>query len=221
MRRLRGAPAAGVQPDSVALGTRTPATSAPSPRAMIRGVTTLSELASAGDAIAGTSSKSEKVRLLARVPRRDRRAPSWRRPRATSAAASFPPATSAPCRSAAPRSRRCFATSAAPTTQTIRAAWRRHSDTGDVTGDLLSGVEGRETAPIAIARARPRVCGDRRRARCAKSATALLSALLEARDPERGALHRQADHRRAAHRIARGARGGGDRRRVRRRHRER
>jgi len=33
---------------------------------------------------------------------------------------------------------------------TIRAAWRRHSDTGDVTGELLSGVDGRETAPVSI-----------------------------------------------------------------------
>ena len=33
---------------------------------------------------------------------------------------------------------------------TMRDAWRRHSDAGDVTGDLLGRLTGRETEPMSI-----------------------------------------------------------------------
>ena len=65
----------------------------------------------------------------------------------------------------------------------IRAAWRRHSDTGDVTGDLLSRVEGRDTDPISIRdldHAFATIAG----ARVARERTALLTALLQRASPD-------------------------------------
>jgi len=112
-------------------------------------VTTLSELASAGDAIARTSSKSEKVRILAQILAASDEAELAQAARYFGGGV-FPAGDQRTLQvGGAAFSAVLRAVSGADDT-TIRAAWRRHSDTGDVTGELLSGVDGRETAPISI-----------------------------------------------------------------------
>ena len=61
---------------------------------------------------------------------------------------------------------------------TIRAAWRRHSDTGDVTGELLSHGEGRDVAPISLSDL-DQAFAEIASARVAKQRNALLIGLLE------------------------------------------
>ncbi len=156
-------------------------------------MTTLSDLARAGDAIAKTSSKSEKVRLLAQflaTTEEDELAQAAR----YFGGGVFPAGDERTLQVGGAAFSTVLRNVSGADDAAIRAAWRRHSDTGDVTGDLLSRVEGRDTDPISIRdldQAFAKIAG----ARVARERTALLTALLEACEPGRGALHRQADHR--------------------------
>jgi DNA ligase-1 len=147
-------------------------------------MTTLQELARTGEAIAGTSSKLEKVRLLAGF---------------------FAAADAAELAAAA----RYFGGSVFPAgdertlnvggaafstvlrevsgadDETMRLAWRRHSDAGDVTGDLLGRLTGRMTEPISIADLEITFAAIAR-ARAARERNALLSAVLRRVGPDEG-----------------------------------
>ena len=112
-------------------------------------MTTLSELASAGDAIAQTSSKSEKVRLLAQflaATAEDELAQAAR----YFGGSVFPAGDQRTLQVGGAAFSTVLREVSGADDAAIRAAWRRHSDTGDVTGDLLSRLPGRETIPISI-----------------------------------------------------------------------
>jgi DNA ligase 1 len=145
-------------------------------------VTTLSELASAGDAIAKTSSKSEKVRLLAQflaATAGDELAQAAR----YFGGSIFPAGDQRTLQVGGAALSTVLRQVSGADDAAIRAAWRRHSDAGDVTGDLLSRLEGRETAAISIHdldEAFAEIAG----ARVARERTALLSALLGRASPD-------------------------------------
>ena len=145
-------------------------------------MTTLSELAAAGDAIAGTSSKSEKVRLLAAFlagTPDDELAQTAR----YFGGSVFPAGDERTLQIGGAAFSAVLRNVSGADDAEISAAWRRHSDTGDVTGDLLSRIEGRETAGIAIHEldlAFGRIAG----ARVARERTALLTTLLEVASPD-------------------------------------
>lgn len=139
-------------------------------------MTTLSELASAGDAIAGTSSKSEKVRILAQFLAATDEAELAQAARYFGGGV-FPAGDQRTLQVGGAAFSVVLRAVSGADDATIRAAWRRHSDTGDVTGELLSGVDGRETAPISISdlgEEFAEIAG----ARVAKERNARLSALL-------------------------------------------
>ena len=139
-------------------------------------MTTLSELASAGDAIAGTSSKSEKVRILAQFLAATDEAELAQAARYFGGGV-FPAGDQRTLQIGGAAFSAVLRAVSGADDATIRAAWRRHSDTGDVTGELLSGVDSRETAPISIGdlgEAFAEIAGTR----VAKERNARLSALL-------------------------------------------
>ncbi|MFZ2034576.1 MAG: ATP-dependent DNA ligase [Candidatus Dormiibacterota bacterium] len=139
-------------------------------------MTTLSELASAGDAIAGTSSKSEKVRILAQFLAATHEAELAQAARYFGGGV-FPAGDQRTLQVGGAAFSAVLRAVSGADDATIRAAWRRHSDTGDVTGELLSGVDGRATAPISISdlgEEFAEIAG----ARVAKERNARLSALL-------------------------------------------
>jgi DNA ligase-1 len=112
-------------------------------------VTTLSELAAAGDAIAQTSSKSEKVRLLAGFlagTAEDELAQAAR----YFGGSVFPAGDERTLQVGGAAFSTVLRTVSGADDAAIGAAWRRHADAGDVTSDLLSRIEGRETVPISI-----------------------------------------------------------------------
>jgi DNA ligase-1 len=112
-------------------------------------VTTLAELASAGDAIARTSSKSEKVRVLAEflaATSNDELAQAAR----YFGGGIFPAGDERTLQVGGAAFSTVLRQVSGADDAAIRAAWRRHSDAGDVTGDLLSRLEGRETVPISL-----------------------------------------------------------------------
>jgi DNA ligase 1 len=145
-------------------------------------VTTLSELADAGDAIAKTSSKSEKVRLLAAFlagTADDELAQAAR----YFGGSVFPAGDERTLQVGGAAFSTVLRNVSGADDAEISAAWRRHSDTGDVTGDLLSRIEGRETAGISIHEldlAFGRIAG----ARVARERTALLTTLLGLASPD-------------------------------------
>jgi DNA ligase-1 len=139
-------------------------------------VTTLSELASAGDAIAGTPSKSEKVRILAQFLAATNEAELAQAARYFGGGV-FPAGDQRTLQVGGAAFSAVLRAVSGADDATIRAAWRRHSDTGDVTGELLSGVDGRETAPISISDLGV-AFGEIAGARVAKERNARLSALL-------------------------------------------
>ena len=146
-------------------------------------MTTLSELAVAGDAIAKTSSKSEKVRLLAAFLAGDRRRPSWPRLRGTSGAACFRQAIERTLQVGGAAFSTVLRAVSGADDAAITAAWRRHSDAGDVTGELLSSIPGRETAGLSILEL-DTAFGEIAGARVARERTALLTGLLERASPD-------------------------------------
>jgi DNA ligase 1 len=109
----------------------------------------MSELASAGDAIAATSSKSEKVRILAQFLAATDEAELAQAARYFGGGV-FPAGDQRTLQVGGAAFSAVLRAVSGADDATIRAAWRRHSDTGDVTGELLSVVDGRESAPISI-----------------------------------------------------------------------
>ena len=144
---------------------------------MIRGVTTLSELANAGDAIAGTSSKSEKVRILAQFLATTDESELAQAARYFGGGV-FPSGDQRTLQVGGAAFSAVLRTVSGADDATIRAAWRRHSDTGDVTGELLARVEGRDVAPISL-RDLDLAFAEIASARVAKQRNALLIGLLE------------------------------------------
>jgi DNA ligase-1 len=145
-------------------------------------VTTLAELARAGDAIAKTSSKSEKVRLLAQFLATTEEAELAQAARYFGGGV-FPAGDERTLQVGGAAFSTVLRNVSGADDAAIRAAWRRHSDTGDVTGDLLSRVEGRDTEPISIRdldHAFATIAG----ARVARERTALLTALLQRASPD-------------------------------------
>lgn len=136
----------------------------------------LSELASAGDAIARTSSKSEKVRILAQFLAATDEGELAQAARYFGGGV-FPAGDQRTLQVGGAAFSAVLRAVSGADDATIRAAWRRHSDTGDVTGELLSGVDGRETAPVSIDEL-GREFAEIASARVAKERNARLSALL-------------------------------------------
>ena len=145
-------------------------------------MTTLAELARAGDAIAKTSSKSEKVRLLARFLATTEESELAQAARYFGGGV-FPAGDERTLQVGGAAFSTVLRNVSGADDAAIRAAWRRHSDTGDVTGDLLSRVKGRDTDPISIAdldQSFANIAGTR----AARERTALLSALLARVSPD-------------------------------------
>jgi len=145
-------------------------------------VTTLAELARAGDMIAQTSSKSEKVRLLARfvAGTDDEELAQAARYFAGSV---FPSGDERTLQVGGAAFSTVLRNVSGADDATIRAAWRRHSDAGDVTGDLLSRLEGRESEAMSLGdldSAFAAIAG----ARVARERTALLTGLLQRASPD-------------------------------------
>ena len=112
-------------------------------------MTTLLELAHAGDAIASTSSKLEKVRLLAAFLSRtdgDEVALAAR----YFTGSIFPTGDERTLNVGGAAFSSVLRDVSGADDDEIRRAWRRHSDTGDVTRDLLERREARPTTPIPL-----------------------------------------------------------------------
>ena len=145
-------------------------------------MTTLSELASAGDAIARTSSKSEKVRILAQFLAAIDESELAQATRYFGGGI-FPAGDQRTLQVGGAAFSSVLRAVSGADDATIRAAWRRHSDTGDVTGDLLARIEGRVTAPVSI-HVVDQAFAEIASARTAQERTALLSALLSRLSPD-------------------------------------
>ena len=145
-------------------------------------MTTLSELAKAGDAIAQTSSKSEKVRLLAKLlaeTAEDELAQAAR----YFGGSVFPAGDQRTLQVGGAAFSTVLREVSGADDAAISAAWRRHSDPGDVTGDLLSRLPGRQTIPMSIHdldAAFAEIAG----VRVARERTSLLGALLGRASPD-------------------------------------
>jgi DNA ligase-1 len=145
-------------------------------------VTTLSELAAAGDAIAKTASKSEKVRLLAAFlagTAEDELAQAAR----YFGGSVFPAGDQRTLQVGGAAFSTVLRNVSGADDADITAAWRRYSDAGDVTGDLMSRIERRDTEGISLHDldlAFGRIAG----ARVARERTALLSTLLGLASPD-------------------------------------
>ena len=136
----------------------------------------MSELASAGDAIAQTSSKSEKVRILAQFLAATDEGELAQAARYFGGSV-FPAGDERTLQVGGTAFSTVLRHVSGADDATIRAAWRRHSDTGDVTGELLSRLEGRETVSIPIVDL-DAAFAEIASARVARERAALLSALL-------------------------------------------
>ena len=169
VRRLRRTPAAGLQrPDPVASGGGCRDALAAA-GAMIRGVTTLAELARAGDAIAKTSSK-----LGEGAP-----AGASSSPRLTEAELAhgaryfgggvFPAGDERTLQVGGAAFSTVLRDVSGADDAAIRAAWRRHSDAGDVTGDLLRASKVATPTRSRSATSTSAFADDRRRARRARA----------------------------------------------------
>jgi DNA ligase-1 len=145
-------------------------------------VTTLSELAATGDAIAGTSSKTEKVRLLAEFLAGTSGDDLVQAARYFGGSV-FPAGDERTLQVGGAAFSTVLRTVSGADDAEIGAAWRRHSDAGDVTGDLLSRIEGRETGGISI-RELDAAFAEIAGARVARERTALLTALLVRASPD-------------------------------------
>ena len=142
----------------------------------------MAELAVAGDAIAQTSSKSEKVRLLAAFLAAAADADLAQAARYFGGSV-FPAGDERTLQVGGAAFSTVLRTVSGADDAAITAAWRRHSDAGDVTGDLLSRLEQRDTAPMPIYEldaAFAEIAG----ARTARARTTLLSALLGRVSPD-------------------------------------
>ena len=162
--------------------------------AMIRGVTTLLELARAGDAIAATTSKLAKVRVLAEFLRAtdgDEVALGAR----YFTGFVFPTGDERTLNVGGAAFSSVLREVSGADDAAIRQAWRRHADAGDVTRDLLERRAIAGDRARSRSRARIASCGDRRRAWSAKPRAAVLAHAAREGHPERGALRRQAHQR--------------------------
>lgn len=112
-------------------------------------MTTLLELARTGDAIAGTSSKLEKVRLLAAFFAATDEAELAAAARYFGGSV-FPAGDGRTLNVGGAAFSTVLREVSGADDETMRDAWRRHSDAGDVTGDLLGRLTGRETEPMSI-----------------------------------------------------------------------
>jgi DNA ligase-1 len=116
---------------------------------MIPCVTTLLELANAGDAIASTSSKLGKVRLLAEfLSRTDGEEVALAARYFTGSI--FPTGDERTLNVGGAAFSSVLREVSGADDDEIRRAWRRHSDAGDVTRDLLERREPRATTPISL-----------------------------------------------------------------------
>ncbi len=145
-------------------------------------MTTLSELAVAGDAIAKTSSKSEKVRLLAAFLAGTAEAELAQAARYFGGSV-FPAGDERTLQVGGAAFSTVLRAVSGADDAAITAAWRRHSDAGDVTGELLSSIPGRETAGLSILEL-DTAFGAIAGARVARERTALLTGLLERASPD-------------------------------------
>jgi len=145
-------------------------------------VTMLAELAATGDAIAKTSSKSEKVRLLAgflAATAEDELAQAAR----YFGGSVFPAGDQRTLQVGGAAFSTVLRNVSGADDAEISAAWRRYSDAGDVTGDLLSRIDGRETGGISI-RDLDDAFAEIAGARAASARTSLLSTLLGRASPD-------------------------------------
>jgi DNA ligase 1 len=116
---------------------------------MIQCVTTLLELAHAGDAIASTSSKLGKVRLLGEfLSRTDGEEVALAARYFTGSI--FPTGDERTLNVGGAAFSSVLRDVSGADDDEIRRAWRRHSDAGDVTRDLLERREARATTPIPL-----------------------------------------------------------------------
>jgi DNA ligase-1 len=142
----------------------------------------LAELAATGDAIAKTSSKSEKVRLLAgflAATAEDELAQAAR----YFGGSVFPAGDQRTLQVGGAAFSTVLRNVSGADDAEISAAWRRYSDAGDVTGDLLSRIDGRETGGISI-RDLDDAFAEIAGARAASARTSLLSTLLGRASPD-------------------------------------
>jgi DNA ligase-1 len=116
---------------------------------MIPVVTTLLELAHAGDAIASTSSKLGKVRLLAAFLSRTEDEEVALAARYFTGSL-FPAGDERTLNVGGAAFSSVLRDVSGADDDEIRRAWRRHSDAGDVTRDLLERREARATTPIPL-----------------------------------------------------------------------
>ncbi len=145
-------------------------------------MTTLQELARTGDAIAGTSSKLEKVRLLAEFFAATDEAELAAAARYFGSGV-FPAGDGRTLGVGGAAFSTVLRDVSGADEATMRDAWRRHSDAGDVTADLLGRLEGRETESISIGELDATfaaIAG----ARVARERMALLSAVLRHVSPD-------------------------------------
>ena len=112
-------------------------------------MTTLSELARNGDAIASTSSKLEKVRLLAEFLRATDGEEVALAARYFTGSI-FPTGYERTLNIGGAAFSSVLRDVSGVDDDEIRRAWRRHSDAGDVTRDLYERREARDTAPISF-----------------------------------------------------------------------
>jgi DNA ligase 1 len=112
-------------------------------------MTTLADLARVGDAIASTGSKLEKVRLLAGFLRETDREEVALAARYFTGFV-FPTGDQRTLSIGGAAFSSVLQDVSGADDATIRQAWRRHSDSGDVTRDLLDRVEGRASSPIPL-----------------------------------------------------------------------
>jgi DNA ligase 1 len=144
-------------------------------------MTTLLALAQAGDAIASTSSKLEKVRLLAgflRTTDGDEVALGAR----YFTGFVFPTGDERTLNVGGAAFSAVLRDVSGADEDAIGAAWRRHSDTGDVTRDLLERNARSDFTPVSLAQL-DRAFADIAAARGAKPRAALLTELLERVSP--------------------------------------
>jgi DNA ligase 1 len=142
-----------------------------------RGVTTLGELARAGDAIASTSSKLEKVRLLAEFLRMtdvDEVALAAR----YFTGSIFPTGDERTLNIGGAAISSVLRDVSGVDDAEMGRAWRRHSDAGDVTRDLFERRDARETTPISLGEL-DQTCAEIAAARGVQARKDLLRNLLE------------------------------------------
>ena len=179
------------------------------------GVTTLLALADAGDAIAATSSKLAKVRLLADflvATDGDEVALGAR----YFTGFVFPTGDQRTLNVGGAAFSSVLRDVSGADDVAITQAWRRHSDAGDVTRDLLEQGGAIGAVDVTLHEL-DRAFAEMAEVSRGEDASGCAAGAAREGDPESGSIRRKADHRGPAHRITRRTCGRGDRRGIRRR----